>query len=67
MADKPKNPAAVALGRLRMKGLKKSEIKALGEKGGKASRARVRELYSNEEISEMRRRAALARWHKEQG
>jgi hypothetical protein len=59
-----KNSAAVRLGRLRMKGLTKSEIQELGRKGGlKGGKKRAASL-TQAKRSEIAKKAAAARWGK---
>jgi hypothetical protein len=59
-----KNPAAVQLGRLRMKGLSKGEIQELGRKGGlKGGKKRAASL-TKAQRSEIAKKAAAARWGK---
>ena len=59
-----KNAAAVQLGKLRMKGLSKVEIQALGRQGGlKGGKKRAANL-TKAERAEIARKAAAARWGK---
>lgn len=59
---KRKNPAAQALGRLRMKKLKPEERTELGQKGGaKGGKARAEKL-TPEKRSAIAKAAAAARW-----
>jgi hypothetical protein len=65
--EKKKNSAAVQLGKLRMKGLTKSERQELARQGGIAGgKARAKSL-TKAERSAIAKKAAAARWKKKDG
>ena len=59
-----KNSAAVQLGKLRMKGLTKREIQALGRKGGLEGGKKRAASLTGAQRSEIAKKAAQARWGK---
>lgn len=59
-----KNSAAVQLGKLRMKGLSKDEIQALGRKGGLSGGKKRAAALTKAERSAIAKKAAAARWGK---
>ncbi len=59
-----KNSAAVQLGKLRMKGLSKTEIQALGRQGGLKGGKKRAVALTKAQRSEIARKAAAARWGK---
>jgi hypothetical protein len=64
---KKKNSAAVQLGKLRMKGLTKTERQDFARQGGIAGGAARAKALTKTERSEIAKKAAAARWGKKSG